>query len=105
MATTIPATGKVTFTVSRLPKTDRAKKTLARLMRMNPSTQAVLKRLADDRLRNRNVRSPRAGRIWTSRVAATKLVRVDLGESFTLTMTPQILPDVQSVGGYLTVKG
>jgi hypothetical protein len=104
MATTLPATGTVTFTVTRLPKTEAAKKTLARLMRMNPRTQAALKRLSHDRAVNRNVRRPRAGRIWISRARATRVVAVDLGQTFTLRMTPQIMPDVRSVIPYLTVK-
>lgn len=105
MATTLPATGTVTFTVTSLPKTEAAKKTLARLMRMNPGTQGALKRLAHDRAVNRNVRAPRAGRMWISRAPATRLVSVDLGESFTLRMTPQIMPDVRSVVSYLSMKG
>lgn len=102
MATTIPVTGKVTFQISKLPGTPSAKKTIARLMRMNPRTQRKLSRLADNRVKNLNERRPRAGRMWLTRVRATRLINVAVGEKFTLTMTPQILGDVKSVEQFLT---
>ncbi len=102
MATTIPATGKVTFQISKLPSTPAAKKTVTRLMRMNPKTQRTLSRLAADRVTNLNERRPRAGRIWLTRVRVTRLVNMAVGEKFTLTMTPQIVNDVKSVEQFLT---
>jgi hypothetical protein len=102
MATTIPATGKVTFQISTAPSTPAAKKTIARLMRMNPRTQRKLSSLADNRVKNLNERRPRAGRIWLTRARATRLIQVAVGEKFTLTMTPQIVNDVKSVEKFLT---
>lgn len=102
MATTIPATGKVTFQISKLPSTPAAKKTITRLMRMNPKTQRTLSRLATDRVTNLNERRARAGRMWLTRVRATRLVHIAVGEKFTLTMTPQIINDVKSVEQFLS---
>lgn len=105
MAPAIPATGKVTFTVTQLPRTEGGRKTLQRLMRMNPKTQRSLAKLSKTRMTKLNERRPRAGRIWLARVPATRLVQVAVGESFTLTMTPQLLPDVKSIERYVAVKG
>jgi hypothetical protein len=102
MATTIPATGTVTFQISKLPSTPAAKKTITRLLRMNPKTQRTLSRLAKDRVTNLNERRPRAGRMWLTRARATRLVTLAVGEKFTLTMTPQIINDVKSVEQFLT---
>ncbi len=98
----LPATGKVTFTISSLPRTASATKTLERLMRMNPKAQRTLAKLQHKRMYHLNERRARAGRMWLTRVAATRLIKVAVGESFTLTMTPQIAPDVKSVEKYLT---
>ncbi len=102
MATTIPPTGKVTFQISTLPATPSAKKTVMRLMRMNPRTQRTLSKLSHNRVTNLHERRPRAGRMWLTRVGATRLVKVAVGEKFTLSMTPQIVNDVKSVEQYLT---
>ncbi|MDZ4753407.1 MAG: hypothetical protein SGJ11_02795 [Phycisphaerae bacterium] len=102
MATTIPPTGKITFQISTLPATPSAKKTVMRLMRMNPRAQRMLSKLSRNRVNNLNQRNPRAGRMWLSRATATRLVRVAVGEKFTLTMTPQIVNDVKSVESFLT---
>jgi hypothetical protein len=102
MATTIPATGKVTFQISTLPSTPAAKKTVMRLMRLNPRAQRTLTKLSRNRVNNLNERRPRAGRMWLTRVPATRLVKVAVGEKFTLTMTPQLVNDVKSVEQFLT---
>ena len=38
------------------------------------------------------------------RVRATRLVQVEAGETFTLTLTPQMIPDIRSVEKYLDAK-
>ena len=103
-AAALPATGKITFTITSVPRTPSAKKTLERLMRMNPKTQRTLTKLTKKRVTKLNERRARAGRMWLTRVPATRLVTVAVGQSFTLTMTPQIAPDVKSVEKYLSRK-
>lgn len=101
MATAIPSVKKVTFTITSLPRMASATKTLQRLMRMNPKTQRTLSKLSKVRVNTLNERKPRAGRIWLTRVPATRLITVAVGETFTLTMTPQIAPDVKSIEKYV----
>ena len=87
--------GRMLGTISR--------KTIQRLMRMQPDIRRGLKRLQKTRpLRNRIYQ--RAGGMWNARVKATRLTRVAPGESFTLQITPQIVPDLRSVASFLSAK-
>lgn len=94
----------VTFTVTKAPQRTAEKKTIQRLMRMQPEVQRGLAKLARRRRQEDNVTRQRAGRMWTSRVKTTKITRVAAGESFTLTITPQIIPDIKSVEKFLSAK-
>lgn len=102
MSLSIEPSTKFTFTVTREPKAEGPKKTLLRLMRMQPTIQRGLSRLAVRREREDNIVKRRGGRLWTSRAKVSKLVRVAKGETFTLRVTPQIIPDIQSVAAYLS---
>jgi len=93
-----------TFTIARVPRAQGARKTIQRLMRMRPDIQSGLKKLSRRRRQGGNDIHQRGGRMWTSRIRATKLAVVLPGESFTLHVTPQLLPDLQSVEKYLEVK-
>jgi hypothetical protein len=46
----------------------------------------------------------RGGRMWTARMKATKVVNLSKGASFSLFVTPQIVPDIKSVSKFVTVK-
>ena len=94
----------VTFTITTLPKNERGRKTLNRLMKMQPEVQKGLSMLARRRRQKDNVRTKRAGRIWINRKKPTALTRVEIGESFTLRVTAQIIPDIKSVAAYLEMK-
>jgi hypothetical protein len=85
------------FTVTKMPARLGARKTLQRLMRMQPAVRGGLKKLQERRRREDNQTYVRAGKDWTNRVKATRLTRVAPGEQFTLTLTPQILADVRSI--------
>mgnify|MGYP001826869825 CR=1 FL=1 len=99
------ATGKtVTFTISSLPKREASRKTIQRLMQLQPSVRGGLKKLQERRKRTDNRTYVRAGKDWTDRVKATRLTRVTPGESFTLTLTPQLLPDVRSIEKYVDMS-
>lgn len=97
-------TETVTFTVTAMPKNSSAVKTLRRLMRMQPEIQKGLSMLARRRAQTDNIPTNRAGRIWVNRAKTTKLTRVAVGESFTLRLTPQMIPDIRSVEKYLEYK-
>ncbi|MFO0784520.1 MAG: hypothetical protein U0636_12665 [Phycisphaerales bacterium] len=92
------------FTIKEVPAEPRRQKTIHRLMRMNSSVQGALNRLSTERIREKNRRTARAGRIWLARVECTKVVTVKKGASFTLRLTPQIMADVKSVEKYLDAK-
>lgn len=96
-------TKSVTFTVKALPRTERQRKTLQRLMRLQPKIQRGLSRLATVR-RRETLWSQRGGRPFARRWQATKLVVPQVGATFTLRLTAQILPDIKSVEKYLSAK-
>jgi hypothetical protein len=94
----------VTFTVTAAPPRTAQRKTIERLMRMQPDTRRALKHRARQRRQEDNVTYVRAGRPWTNRVKATRMARVAPGETFTLTLTPQIIPDIKSVEPFLKAE-
>ena len=94
----------VTFTVTRVPKRTAPRKTIERLMIMQLDIQRGLKRRARRRAVHDNVPTIRAGRKWIRRARVVRLARVEPGNSFTLTLTPQIIPDVRSVERYLKAE-
>ncbi len=91
----------VTFTITRVPRRPRDCKTIQRLMRMQPHIQKGLTKLARRRKLKDNVTYIRAGVEWVNRKRTTKLTRVEKGNSFTIFLTPQILPDLKSVDQFL----
>jgi len=92
----------MTFTIVKAPKAEAARKTLVRLMQMQPEVKKGLSMLKVRRDREDNIKKIRGGRPWTSRAKAAKLVNVADGATFTLRITPQIVPDLKSVGKYLS---
>ena len=99
------APGKtVTFTIARDPRRVQDCKTIQRLMRMQPEIQRGLQRLQHKRAKEVNATYVRAGVEWTNRAKATRLTRPVRGETFTLRLTPQILPDVKAVERLLEAK-
>ena len=104
MADAIAAQKTVTFVLSKVPERTAQRKTIERLMRMQPRIQRGLKKLAQRRRRHDNVRYIRAGTEWVNRAKVTKLARLEPGATFTLTITPQIIPDIKSVESFLAVE-
>ena len=91
----------VTFTITKPPRRPAERKTIERLMRMQPDVRKGMKALQRQRRQHDNVTYIRAGVRWTNRARATKLVRAVPGASFTLRLSPQIIPDLRSVEQYL----
>ena len=87
----------VTFIITKTPRREAQRKTLLRLMRMQPDISAALRKLALRRKRTLNQDHQRGGRMWTVRVRATRLARVEPGATFTVNVTPQLAPDLKSV--------
>lgn len=103
-ATTAYAPGtELTCTVTKLPNNKSARDTIARLMRHDPANAKALKRSQKAREEKNNFYI-RGNRIWGARAKCGKVVRVDTGESWTMTFVPQIGHDLASVDQYLDVK-
>ena len=102
MSVSIEPGTRTTFTVTKLPTSESASKTLVRLMQMQPEVKKALGKLKLRREREDNRQQQRGGRMWTARAKASKLVHIEPGATFTLRVTPQIKPDLESVAQYLT---
>ena len=94
----------LTFTVAKVPKRPAQVKTIERLMKLEPERQRLLRHLQRRRMVYDNIVSIRAGRKWINRARATKVARAHLGETFTITVTPQVIPDLRSVEKFLKVE-
>ncbi|MHC5003736.1 MAG: hypothetical protein ACYTJ0_11490 [Planctomycetota bacterium] len=95
---------QVKFTITRAPARTAEQKTIRRLMRMQPHIQRGLTQLAKRRRQQDNRTYIRAGVQWTDRAKTTKLTSVTAGETFTLLVTPQIVPDIRSVEKFLQAE-
>jgi hypothetical protein len=104
MADILAPSKTITFTVNKTPVRPADFKTIQRLMRLQPRVQSALEKLSRIRRQKRNHRRQRAGRMWMVRVPMTRVTRVEKGESFTLRVTPQLMPDIQAVAKYLDMK-
>ena len=82
-----------TFTIVRRPLKDSERKTLERLMTMQKDVQRGRTKLAERRGRE-NVVHGRGGRDWVVRKTVTKLVHVEIGQTFTIHVSHNILPDL-----------
>ena len=103
--TDIVAAGKnVTFTITKAPRREAERKTIQRLMRMQSHIQKGLRNLARQRRQKDNRPYIRAGVIWVDRKRTTKLTRVEAGNTFTLRVTPHIIPDFRAVEKYLDAQ-
>ncbi len=101
MSDIIAPQAKVTFTIKKAPRREAERKTIQRLMRKQTHIQTGLRHLARQRRQKDNRPYIRAGVEWVDRVKTTKLTKVEPGETFTLTICPQIMPDLRSVEKYL----
>ena len=104
MSSVIAPKKNITFTITSVPQRDAQIKTIQRLMRMQVHIQQGLRHLANRRRIVDNKTSIRAGRPWVNRKKVTKLTPVQIGETFTLLVTPQIIPDISSVEKFLSAK-
>ena len=91
----------VTVTITKIPSRVADRKTILRLMNMQGHIQRGLTALAKQRRRKDNITYIRAGVEWVNRKRTTKLCRVASGETFTLNITPQVIPDLKTVEKFL----
>jgi len=105
MSTDITPNSTMTFTVTAVPPTASKVKTIQRLMWMQPDMAKGMRMLQRRRAQKDNITYVRAGRPWTNRKRATRLQRCEVGQEFTLRVTPQIVNDLKSVSEWLDVQG
>lgn len=104
MADIISPANTVTFTITAAPRRVAEHKTLHRLIRMQREFQDGLRRISKRRRQHDNWKVQRAGRMWTNRVRMSRLSKVEKGVTFTLRLTPQIIPDIKSVEKFLKAE-
>ena len=102
MSLSITPGSSVEFTVTKTPTRSADRKTLQRLMQMQPSVQKTLRNLRDRRRRKDNDPRRRAGLIWVHRAKATRVTSMEKGETFTLHVTPQMIPDLNSIESFIS---
>lgn len=90
-------------TITKVPRAQAARKTIARLMRQDPDNIKGL-RIGQRRRRKTNNPYIRGNRLWVARVKAGKVVRVVADESWTMPYTPLLAPDLANVSSYLDIK-
>ncbi len=95
---------ELTFTIVKAPTRPASRKTIERLMWMQPQAKKDLSILQRHRKLKGIKYTIRAGRVWFDRPRATRTVRCEKGASFTLKITPQIVNDLKSVSKYLEVS-
>ncbi|MEQ8318056.1 MAG: hypothetical protein RIE77_00730 [Phycisphaerales bacterium] len=93
----------VSCTITGLPRSEAGKKTIGRLMKLDPEIQRGLRRAQTRRRQNMKV-YVRGGRDWYAREKCGKGGQVRVGESFTIPYAPQLSDDIKSVEKYLKLE-
>ena len=93
----------VTCTVAIEPTNDSARKTIARLMRLDPDNARGLRRAQHLRARRMNSYI-RGNRLYHAREKPAKVVLPRKGRSWTMTFTPQLAPDLKSVSRFVDMN-
>jgi hypothetical protein len=101
-ATYAPGT-VLALTVKKVPTSQGGRDTVARLMRQDLTNIKSLRRSQQAR-EHKNRFYIRGNRLWGSRAVCAKVVRVAEGESWTMTFSPQIGPDLAAVSQFLHIK-
>lgn len=90
-------------TVNTVPVAKGPYETLERLMRRDPSAAKALRRSQKVR-RQTTTTKGRGGRVWVQRQQCSKIVKVKSGQTWSMTYTPDIAPDLRSVESYLSIS-
>ncbi|MCK4873672.1 MAG: hypothetical protein KAS72_13200 [Phycisphaerales bacterium] len=103
LAPGVKAGDTIRCTVTKVPQRTDVVQTIQRLMRRDPENGRALRKSQHLRLVNLVVRT-RGGRPWTERHRVGKVVRVALGEKWTMTAIPQIASDLRSVADFIEIE-
>jgi hypothetical protein len=103
MLDTLAAGDRIRCTVKSIPAAASGTKTIARLMRKDPTNAKALRRAQD--LRRRRMRSYiRGGREWYVRENPAKVVRVTPGQTWEMPFTFDLAPDLSAVEAHLDIQ-
>jgi len=94
---------RVHVTINRVPRTQDAQQTIARLMRLDPEIRRLLRR-AQRRRRQAKRDMPSSSLVGVIRPKATRVAKVEPGASWTMPYFPQLASDLRSVADYLEIK-
>lgn len=89
-------------TVEKLPLSEGASDTIARLMRLDPANKKAL-RTAQRMRKQREVIYNRGNRDWHKREKTAKVVHVAVGENWNMTFNYDLARDIASVKQYLSI--
>lgn len=92
----------ISCTVTKAPRAAAGRKTLERLMRLDPETKLGLRKAAKNRAQTTIVYN-RGNRDWVKRQNCGKLVRVEKGASWKMPFDVNIAKDLASVADCLKI--
>lgn len=93
----------ITCTVSKRPRTEDQEVTIERLMRQDASAKKGLKR-AQRLRRQRVIVYNRGNRDWTKREKTARVVRVEVGATWSMPFTLDKAADLKAVEKFVSVK-
>jgi hypothetical protein len=94
---------RIEITIVRQPRAESERKTIARLMRQDPTIKKSLRGAQRHRANTLVVRS-RGRRPWAVRRPCARYANVSPGIKFTFVYTPQLANDLKSVSKHLEIK-
>ncbi len=94
---------EITLTVASAPRADDQRDTIERLMRADKANKKALRRAQVVRSQRIN-RFNRGNRMWISREKPARVVRAEIGRSWTMTFDHSITGDLNSVAEFLALK-
>ncbi|MHC4976305.1 MAG: hypothetical protein ACYTF7_06830 [Planctomycetota bacterium] len=103
MSDTFSPGQRLEVTVTRQPRAEGDRKTIARLMRQDPTIKKALRGAQKHRANTLVVRS-RGRRPWAVRRQCARYANVQPGATFSFVYTPQLAGDIKSVSKHLEIK-
>ena len=103
MLDSLKAGQTIKCTITKAPRKAAAVDTIERLMRAEPSVKRGLRR-AQRRRRQDMIVYNRGNRDWYKREICGRQVSAKAGATWTMTFSQQILPELRSLEGYITVQ-
>ncbi|MFI4871960.1 MAG: hypothetical protein ACIARQ_09125 [Phycisphaerales bacterium JB061] len=94
---------KIRCTISKVPMAAAKVDTIERMMRQDPANAKALKKSQKSREEKNNFYI-RGNRIWGARAKCSKITRCTEGNTWEMTFTPQIGPDLASVSDFLKIE-